>query len=108
MNRDGLIELRNKVIHIYQAVIMMESGGSGVESGLELMKNASKSLLETLDVALCEIEIQNNVSQYTDSLYESICDPLQVDERIFREIESFLSLGKSRSVIYDNRLCYYR
>ena len=47
MNRDGLIELRNKVIHIYQAVIMMESGGSGVELGLELMKNASKSLLET-------------------------------------------------------------
>ncbi len=89
MNRDGLIELRNKVIHIYQAVIMMESGGSGVESGLELMKNASKSLLETLDVALCEIEIQNNESQYSDSLYESICDPNQVDERTFREIESF-------------------
>ena len=56
MNHSDLVELRNKMIHLYQAVQMIESGQYDLNLALTLMKFTSKSAIDLLDEEYYDIE----------------------------------------------------
>jgi hypothetical protein len=89
MDHSDLIELRNKLIHLYQAVVMIESGECDLKSSLTLMKNTSKSIVDLLDNEFYDREeavtpvIEDHNVVFGDSLFQNMMN--------FRDVESFFT-----------------
>jgi len=108
MPQIDLIELRNKMIQLYQAVVMIESGKYDIKTGLAMMKNTSKSIIDVLDEEHYDSELKITPSETVHNIVFS--DSL-IHGDLFRDVESFfepvkgvrvspvIELGKKNSLL---------
>ena len=90
VDKDNLIELRNKVIQFYQIASLIESGGLGLKDGVEKMKEVSKNMMDTVEKA---IEDQSKINwKAHDPVFNSLYEPIEVDAETLSKIKYYLKL----------------
>lgn len=98
MSQDELVEFRNKAIQFYQLAVMMDSGGADVKHCIETLKKNSKSMINSLDKVINENSLKG---QIINGEYESLFEPIEVNEETLLQIRGYLekALKDSKNII---------
>ena len=98
MNKDNLIELRNKVIQLFQITSLIESGGLEVKESVDMMRDISKFMMESIETA---IEAQYKSENVYDPAYDLLYEPIEVSPETLSTLEDYLELCENKNLLKD-------
>ena len=95
MDKDSLIELRNKIIQFYQFISLIETKGIGLEEALEKMKTISKSMMDSIEG---NIKVQTSP---IDTAYDKLLKPIDLCPETLLKLEDYLKPYKIKEILEE-------